>query len=59
MKMIHFQVLLLLIATTTITSKAEENAVRRIDGYKGIWFTLGQYYGKGSNGQASTFAAEA
>jgi len=52
MKMIHFQVLLLLIATTTITSKAEENAVRRIDGYKGIWFTLGQYYGKGSNGQA-------
>lgn len=27
--------------------KADSN-VRRIDGYKGIWFTLGQFYGKGS-----------
>ncbi|GAB5406712.1 MAG: BNR-4 repeat-containing protein [Aureliella sp.] len=26
--------------------------VRRVDGYKGIWFTLGQYYGKGSAGKA-------
>ena len=25
---------------------------RRINGYKGIWFTLGQYYGKGTDGQA-------
>ncbi len=24
---------------------------RRIDGYKGIWFTLGQFYGEGDNGQ--------
>ncbi len=28
-----------------------EDPARRIDGYKGIWFTLGQYYGKGSDGK--------
>ncbi len=30
------------------------DAVRRIDGYKGIWFTLGQYYGKGEGGEPYT-----
>lgn len=24
----------------------------RVDGYRGIWFTLGQYYGPGENGEA-------
>ena len=24
---------------------------RRVDGYKGIWFTLGQYFGEGKDGQ--------
>ena len=24
---------------------------RRVDGYKGIWFTLGQFFGEGTNGQ--------
>ena len=31
-------------------SMADEPA-RRVDGYKGIWFTLGQFYGKGSGDQ--------
>lgn len=28
-----------------------EPANKRVDGYQGIWFTLGQYYGKGEDGQ--------
>lgn len=31
-------------------AKAAES-VRRVDGYKGIWFTLGQFYGKGEGDQ--------
>lgn len=27
------------------------NEVRTVDGYKGIWFTLGQFYGQGTGGQ--------
>jgi hypothetical protein len=30
---------------------------RRIDGYRGIWFTLGQFYGEGENGQAYSAAS--
>jgi hypothetical protein len=29
-----------------------QESTRRVDGYKGIWFTLGQFYGKGSGDQA-------
>ncbi len=28
----------------------EENKTRRVPGYRGIWFTLGQYFGIGENG---------
>ncbi|TWU32277.1 BNR-4 repeat-containing protein [Novipirellula artificiosorum] len=31
--------------------EVEAESTRRIDGYKGIWFTLGQFYGKGSDGE--------
>ena len=30
------------------SSVSAQQSIRRVDGYKGIWFTLGQYYGKGS-----------
>lgn len=30
-----------------VQAAAEQVAVRTVDGYKGIWFTLGQYYGPG------------
>jgi hypothetical protein len=29
---------------------AKENEARRIPGYRGIWFTLGQFFGPGENG---------
>ncbi len=32
--------------------RAEQPAARPIDGYQGIWFTLGQYYGKGQGDEA-------
>ena len=32
--------------------------VRRISGYKGIWFTLGQYFGKGTDGKAYAKASK-
>lgn len=35
------------VAQTTETQQPN----RRVDGYKGIWFTLGQYYGKGTDGE--------
>ena len=31
---------------------AQENEARRIPGYRGIWFTLGQFFGPGENGAA-------
>lgn len=34
-----------------ITPSCADEPVRRTDGYKGIWFTLGQFYGKGTNGK--------
>ena len=33
-----------------VAQSAEAN--RRIDGYRGVWFTLGQYYGPGADGAA-------
>ncbi|WP_345685372.1 BNR-4 repeat-containing protein [Novipirellula caenicola] len=41
------------ITTTTFGVQPDaEPETRRIAGYKGIWFTLGQFYGKGSGDQA-------
>ncbi len=38
------------LALASVHSTAQEPS-RRIDGYKGIWFTLGQYYGQGVGDQ--------
>ncbi|WP_442505523.1 BNR-4 repeat-containing protein [Novipirellula sp. SH528] len=35
-----------------VHAKEPETGVRTVNGYKGIWFTLGQYYGKGEGDQA-------
>ncbi|MCC9603865.1 BNR repeat-containing protein [Stieleria sp. JC731] len=45
-----FSLVLLLSVLLESRSDAQE-AVWRADGYKGIWFTLGQYYGKGTDGE--------
>jgi hypothetical protein len=41
--------LLLILAHFTIAQEPPESS-SRTDGYRGIWFTLGQFYGKGSDG---------
>ncbi|MDM4019129.1 BNR-4 repeat-containing protein [Roseiconus lacunae] len=41
----------LLISSCVSSAASAEEPTRRIDGYKGIWFTLGQYYGKGTDGK--------
>ncbi len=44
--------LLLALAASDCNAQNETiQSARRADGYKGIWFTLGQYYGKGTNKQ--------
>ncbi len=43
--------LTLLSSPVTGDEPATPAPARRVDGYKGIWFTLGQYYGKGSGDQ--------
>ncbi len=42
-----------LFATLIGFASADEpvNSSRRVDGYKGIWFTLGQFYGQGSGAE--------
>lgn len=44
-----FVVLLVVLAGYSIADEPDSTtSARRIDGYKGIWFTLGQFYGKGT-----------
>jgi len=43
--------LCLLFVSLFINASLAEEPARRIDGYKEIWFTLGQFYGKGSDGK--------
>ncbi len=50
-------VLLVLASACTCNSQDRPTAGRRVDGYKGIWFTLGQYYGKGTDGEAFSAAS--
>ena len=53
---LRFVVAAMIFATTMATTRGvQPNAkteTRRIAGYKGIWFTLGQFYGKGSGDEA-------
>ncbi|WP_372718824.1 BNR-4 repeat-containing protein [Novipirellula sp.] len=53
---LRFVVAATIIATMTATTRGVQpdtkTETRRIAGYKGIWFTLGQFYGKGSGDQA-------
>lgn len=37
--------------TAMAADPVSPDATRRVDGYKGIWFSLGQFYGKGTDGQ--------
>lgn len=53
---------LLLFALVLILATQQESIsqspARRVDGYKGIWFTLGQYYGEGTDGRAYSQASK-
>jgi len=50
--MMHRGVVLTLCCLLTATTvQAAEPTSKQVDGYRGIWFTLGQYYGKGKDGQ--------
>ena len=47
LRMIPFGILFFLLGI--VSAPSEEP--RRIDGYKGVWFSLGQFYGKGVGGE--------
>jgi len=47
----HLYLISVLLLFSTAGAVAAEPANPRADGYRGIWFTLGQYYGKGEDGQ--------
>ncbi len=44
-------ILLVLLGAAEVHTRADEPINQQADGYKGIWFTLGQYYGKGTGDQ--------
>lgn len=56
MKRLAF-ILILAFAGASVATELPPPEPRRADGYKGIWFTLGQFYGTGTGGEAYSKAS--
>ena len=46
------------LTAASLAAAEDSEPARRLDGYRGIWFTLGQFYGKGEGGKVYASASK-